>query len=41
MDEIIINYDLQRKAMKADTWWAQLPEITRVAIWEDLKEISE
>jgi len=29
------------KAMKAGMWWMALPEITKIAIYDDLKDISE
>lgn len=41
MEEIEINFELRRKAAIADRWWKDLPDITRVAIWDDLKEINE
>jgi len=29
------------KLMKAAMWWTALPEITKIAIWEDLFDIME
>ena len=40
MEDFVINFELRRKAAVADKWWNDLPEITKVAIWEDLKGIE-
>ena len=29
------------KLMRAAIWWTALPEITKIAIWEDLVEIED
>lgn len=40
MLEVTINYKLERNVAKADKWWSNLPDVTRVAIWEDLQGIE-
>ena len=35
------NYDLEMKAEKANRWWKDLPMVTRIAIYADLKGIEE
>ena len=34
------NFILKMKAARANKWWNELPDRTRVAIWEDLKGIE-
>lgn len=42
MPEMRFDYSLNDgDAELADKWWDTLPGITRVAIWDDMKEISE
>jgi len=35
-----LYYDLERRTKEADDWWHSLPEITRIAIWEDVGDLN-
>jgi len=41
MTDLEFNYELERKVKQADEWWTTLPDVTRVAIWEDLQDINK
>jgi len=41
MPENVYNYGLHNKTLQANKWWLSLPEITRIAIWEDLRGIED
>ena len=41
MPENVYNYEMEHKATLADDLWNVLPEITRIAIWEDLKGFED